>query len=141
MEPAICPPRPIRWYHAPYVIALGIVDWWQDVNAPTHEQVIAQTFETLHQRRHLLFRQVSSLILMLGLLVLITERVLAPWTAVAGTTVSGPQLLFAVALTALVAQLAFTYLGALWMYQRLASLYARGIKVLTRRAAAAALAA
>ena len=124
-----CPP----WYWAPYVIALGAQDWWQEVTGRKHKEVFSGGISAIKSNKHRLFRLISSVILIFLLYLFIVKWILAPAILAGALAPSSSELLWSTAVLAVVslALVAITVLA--WLKRGMASLYARGLNTLRTR--------
>jgi hypothetical protein len=123
----------LSWYWSPYVIGLGLLDWWDEVTQVTHAQAIERGVSTLKRRQHSFLRSAASLVLICTLIFVIARNLLGPWLGSKSFSPSASQLLGGSALLASVA-----FLTGLWLISRallrgLRGLYQRGLSRLARR--------
>jgi hypothetical protein len=126
------PSKFLSWYWAPYVVGLGLLDWWDEVTQVTHSQAIERGVSTLKRRKHSVLRSAASLVLLCALIFFIARNLLAPWLGSKSFNPSATQLLSGAALLA-----ALAFLTGLWLVSRallrgLNQLYQRGLGRLAR---------
>ena len=121
------------WYWAPYVLALGALDWLQECLGVTHAEAARAAGQAVRQQGYPLLRRLGVGAALLGLIVLAVAW-WGLWLIRAAAESLPPRLLlpfsllWAVAATVLLLHAALAAVSS-----RLGRLYARGLKVLERR--------
>ena len=124
---------PIPWSAVPWVLWLGVLDWWAEVSRVTHEQALQQAVQTVSRRRHLPLRWLGALVL-LGLLLLAAVKWVAAPALRDGALQAPPQTLLweSAGLASTI-----TLLAVLWLVRRgvrsVTALYRRGAPAWHRR--------
>lgn len=126
------------WYLAPYVIWLGLIDYLAEHMRRADVEVLEEFRLDLSRRSHVIVRRVGIGVLLFGALVLLTAHVLGPATEVIAPFVPARLLLPGSVLIAVGAVFILAFAFGRALYKGLSRLYVRGLRVLERRASAAA---
>ncbi len=122
----------IPWYWAPYVIGLGVIDWWEETSQVSHARALTQGTQYLGREKHSILRSIAAMTLLFSLLVLFVREVAGPWLQSGAFAPSAAELLWGSFSLAAGACVLCVGLFSLTLYRRLRGLYQRGYHRLMR---------